>query len=171
MSCSTLVIMGVAMPHDPKLTVPAPLWRILLTGLHERTHGRHESGAFLLGRIGVTGRQVERIVYYDDLDPHAYRTGVVVMHAASFGPLWDLCRSSGQSVVADIHVHPEGAWQSLADRNNPMIAMAGHLALIVPHFARPPVLPESLGFYEYRGTRRWRNLGGRSILRRLRIVD
>lgn len=158
------------MPHNPKLTIPGSLWRTLLTGLHERTHERHESGAFLLGQVGETGRHVERAIYYDDLDPHAYRTGVVVMHAASFGPLWDYCRSNGLSVVADIHVHPEGAWQSIADRDNPMIAMAGHLALIVPYFARPPILPHSLGFFEYRGKHRWRNLGGRTIGRRLSIA-
>jgi hypothetical protein len=52
-----------------------------------------------------------------------------------------------------------------------MIALAGHLALIVPDFARPPVLPEKLGFYEYKGGHRWRSLGGRRIGRHLHIVD
>lgn len=159
------------MPREPHLAIPGPLWKELMAGLHRRTQGYHESGAFLLGHAAEAGRRVERVVYYDDLDPHAYRTGVVIMHAASFGPLWDLCRTSGLSVVADIHVHPEGAWQSLADHNNPMIAMAGHLALIVPDFARPPVLPERLGLYEYLGGHRWRNFSGRRVARCLHMED
>lgn len=159
------------MQHDPVLRIPAPCWRTLLGELHRRTREIHESGAFLLGRTGQDSRAVEHIVYYDDLDPQAYRTGVVVMHGASFGPLWDLCRSRKLSVVADIHVHPEGAWQSFADRDNPMIAQRGHLALIVPYFARPPVRLESLGFFEYYGSHRWRDLSGRHIGRHLHIVN
>src|SRR5690349_20727837 len=161
--------MEQAVPHNPKLTVQVRLWEELLADLHRRTQGYHESGAFLLGRTEGTGRRIERIVYYDDLDRNAYQTGVVVMHAASFGPLWDLCRTSGLSVVADVHVHGKGAWQSRADRENPMIALAGHLALIVSNFAQAPVLPEMLGFYEYLGAHRWRNLSGESIGRFLSI--
>lgn len=157
------------MQRDPNLSISRPLWQALLGELHRRTGERHESGAFLLGHADEQGRRVDQVVYYDDLDPHAYRTGVVVMHAASFGPLWDLCRSSGLSVVADIHVHPKGAWQSLTDRDNPMIALSGHLALIVPFFARPPVRLESLGFFEYRGSHRWLELSGKRISRFLHI--
>jgi proteasome lid subunit RPN8/RPN11 len=159
------------MQSDPNLIISSTLWQTLLAELHRRTQECHESGAFLLGHSDETGRRVNQVVYYDDLDPHAYRTGVVVMYAASFGRLWDLCRSSCLSVVADIHVHPEGAWQSLADRNNPMIALPGHLALIVPYFARPPVLVETLGFYEYLGKHRWRNFSGKRVSRCLHIVD
>ena len=157
------------MAREPKLTIPSAIWTELLRELHHRTEGQHESGAFLLGHADGPGRRVSDTVFYDDLDPDAYRTGIVVMHAWSFGPLWDRCRSSGLSVVADIHVHPRAAFQSWADRKNPMIATAGHLALIVPDFARPPVLPEKLGFFEYRGSHRWRSLGGSKISRFLWI--
>jgi proteasome lid subunit RPN8/RPN11 len=163
--------MGAAVRSDPSLTISSTLWQTLLTELRRRTQGGHESGAFLLGHASKTERRVEQIVYYDDLDPNAYRTGVVVMHAASFGQLWELCRSNCLSVVADIHVHPEDAQQSLVDRNNPMIALPGHLALIVPHFARPPVLTETLGFYEYLGKHRWRDFSGRRVSCCLHLVD
>ena len=157
------------MEPEPKLALPSALWKALLGELHRRTGERHESGAFLLGQLGEQGRRVVKAVYYDDLDPDAYRTGIVVMHAASFGMLWDRCRSSGLSVVADIHVHPRAAFQSRADREHPMIATTGHLALLVPSFARPPVILEKLGFFEYRGSHRWRSLGGKQITRFLRI--
>lgn len=157
------------MAREPKLTVPSAIWAKLLRELHQRTEERHESGAFLLGPAAVSGRRVSDTVFYDELDPDAYRTGIVELQGASFGALWERCRSSGLSVVADIHVHPRAAFQSWADRNNPMIATAGHLALIVPDFARPPVVPEKLGFYEYHGGHHWRSLGGSKISRFLRI--
>ena len=159
------------MEREPRLTIPSVFWERLLWELRRRTEERHESGAFLLGHPGEEGRRVTDVVFYDDLDPNAYRTGIVVMHASSFGALWDRCRSSGLSVVADIHVHPRAAFQSRADRKNPMIATAGHLALVVPNLARPPVVLEKLGFYEYRGSHRWRSLGGSKISRSLRIGE
>lgn len=151
------------MANNPNLLISSGLWHRLLTDLHQRTEECHESGAFMLGNKDGHGRRVEHVVYYDELDPNAYQSGVVVMHAASFGLLWDLCRTRKLSVVADVHVHPEGAWQSYADRDNPMIAQRGHLALIVPDYARPPVHLNTLGFFEYLGGHRWRNLGGRHI--------
>jgi hypothetical protein len=157
--------------HDPILRIPSSRWQSLLGELHLRTRGIHESGAFLLGRVGDDARIVEQVVYYDDLDPNAYRTGVVVMHGASFGPLWELCRSRKLSAVADIHVHPQTARQSFADRDNPMIAQRGHLALIVPYFAAPPVRLETLGFFEYQGAHRWRDLSGRHVGRHLHIMN
>jgi proteasome lid subunit RPN8/RPN11 len=157
--------------RNPGLHIGSEFWQTLLVELCSRTEDHHESGAFLLGCAGEKGRRVERIVYYDELDANAYETGVVVMHAPSFGKLWELCRSSKLSVVADIHVHPAKAFQSLADRNNPMIAQRGHLALIVPDYARPPVLLKTLGFFEYQGAHRWRNLGGERITRFLHIAN
>jgi proteasome lid subunit RPN8/RPN11 len=161
--------MEAAVPLDPKLFIAAPLWRTLLSELHRRTEGRHESGAFLLGTKADDHREVQQVVYYDQLDPRAYSSGVVILHADSFGPLWDMCRARNLSVVADIHLHPRQAWQSEADRTNPMIARAGHLALIAPWFARPPVSLASLGFFEYRGDHQWRDLSGPEIRRYLII--
>ncbi len=36
-----------------------------------------------------------------------------------------------------------------------MISRAGHIALIMPDFARPPVRTESVGIYRYLGNKRW----------------
>jgi hypothetical protein len=51
-----------------------------------------------------------------------------------------------------------------------MIARRGHLALIVPWYARPPVCLEELGFFEYCGAHAWRDLGGPEIAQHLRIA-
>lgn len=157
------------MQSDHKLTISTSLWNGLLSDLHRRTKGRHESGAFLLGTKSADRREIRHIVYYDDLDSGAYRTGVVILRAKSFGPLWDICREKNLSVVADIHVHPLQAWQSEADRKNPMIAQMGHLALILPWFARPPVKLEEIGLYEYQGSHQWRDFSGRGVSRCLAL--
>lgn len=154
-----------------RLSIPRGLLGTLVGELHRRTEQVHESGAFLLGVIGADGRQVKDVLYYEDLDPHAYRTGVVILHADSFGRLWDTCRARGLQVVSDVHVHEYGAGQSLADRTNPMIAQSGHLALILPNFARSPIAAEQVGFYEYLGSHRWRALGGRRLFDHLILQD
>ena len=64
----------------------------------------------------------------------------------------------GLTVVADVHTHPGAADQSGSDRAHPIIARAGHLALIVPNFAAPPVKRETLGIYRYCGGGRWKTV-------------
>jgi hypothetical protein len=163
--------MEAAVLPDPTLQMRRSLWLGLGAELHRRTEGSHESGAFLLGTRADADREATAIIYYDDLDPRAYDTGVCVLHADAFGRLWDRCAEMSLVVVADAHVHPRGAWQSLSDRGNPMIARPGHLALILPLMARPPVRRWSVGLYEYLGDHRWRPHGGRHVARVLKIED
>ncbi|WP_155253210.1 hypothetical protein [Bradyrhizobium japonicum] len=159
------------MQPDPTLHMRRNLWLALGSELHRRTEGRHESGAFLLGTRSGADREATAVVYYDDLDPHAYSKGICVLHADAFGRLWDRCAEMSLVVVADAHVHPRGAGQSLSDRDNPMIARPGHLALILPLMARPPVRRWSIGLYEYLGDHRWRSHGGRQVASVLKIED
>ncbi len=136
--------------------------------LNRRSGNIHEAGAFLLGQLEGGERRVQSIVYYDDLDPRAYDTGICILEADSFELLWAHCRKTGMTVVADVHLHGGLARQSCSDRDNPMIARAGHLALIVPFFARGHVWRHRLGLYEYLGSHRWRNFSGwraRSLLK------
>jgi proteasome lid subunit RPN8/RPN11 len=154
---------------DTELHMSARIWVGLCDQLFCRSEGRHESGAFLLGHAIGRRRCVEETVYYDDLDPGAYDSGVVVLGGESFGPLWQRCRLSGLEVVGDVHIHGGCARQSLADRENPMIAQKRHLAMILPGLARAPMRPETIGLYEYRGRHRWRDLGHARISRHLKI--
>ena len=86
------------MPLDPKLLIAAPLWSTLLSELHRRTEGRHESGAFLLGTKADDHREVQQVVYYDQLDSaRLQQRRLVILHADSFGPLWDMCRTRNLS--------------------------------------------------------------------------
>jgi hypothetical protein len=163
--------MGAAVLPDPTLRMRRSLWLGLSEELHQRTEGRHESGAFLLGTRSGAEREATAIVHYDDLDAHAYSTGICVLHADAFGRLWDRCAEMSLVIVADAHVHPRGARQSFSDRDNPMIARPGHLALIFPLMARPPVRRWSIGLYEYLGDHQWRSHGGRNVARVLKIKD
>lgn len=141
-----------------RLSCCKTLWRKGITEVARRGEGKRESGAFLLGhRYGLRG-QVLRFAYYDDFDPSCLDSGIVVFDGAGFSPLWELCRQTGLSVLADLHTHGGSgpARQSALDRHNPMIAQSGHIALIVPNFGRRFRM-QDIGIYEYLGSHRWRD--------------
>lgn len=135
-------------------------WTALLAELERRGERRHEAGAFLLGVREGDLREVLDVVFYDELDPAAYSSGVCILHAPAFAGLWSTCRARGLTVVGDIHTHPGGAFQSEADRTNPMVAREGHIAIIVPNFATGHPASERLGIFEYRGDHAWTDHSG-----------
>jgi len=135
-------------------------WTGILAELDRRGERQHEAGAFLLGARTGDLREVRDVVYYDELDPRAYSTGVCILHAPAFAALWSMCRARGLTVVGDVHSHPGGAFQSEADRTNPMVAREGHIAIIVPDFAAGRPATTRLGVYEYRGDHEWTNHSG-----------
>ena len=140
------------------------LWMRLFYQLRRRGRGQRESGAFLLSALG--SRRITKFICYDDLDPTALDSGIIVFHGAGFVPLWDFCRREQMTVVADIHTHGD-YWtgQSDADRTHPMIGQKGHLSLIAPHFARRNRFSlKGVGIYEYVGNHQWMD-GADSLLR------
>jgi len=137
------------------LSCAASIWRFVINELERRGQHQHEAGAFLLGIDRNGRREVRDIVFYDDLDPDAYASGVCILHGDAFSKLWAHCREVGLTVVADVHTHPGAGFQSGADRINPMVARVGHIALIVPDFARWPIRPRRFGVYEYCGQHEW----------------
>ena len=146
---------------SPSLHVARSLWMKSLVQLRARTnHELHESGAFLLGHIDGNRRVAREVIFFDELNPEAYASGGIELDSRHYRTLWRLAKERELQVVADIHVHPWSAHQSDIDRRNPLIATQGHLALIVPRFARPPVRRWALGIYEYDGDHQWRAHGG-----------
>ena len=143
------------------LSCSTRLWKEGLAELRRRTEGVHESGAFLLGVREGKRRRITRFAYYDDLDPDSLKTGIVVFDGAGYGPLWKLCRETGLAVVADVHVHGGAALQSNSDRENPMIAQPGHIALILPALVERVFWAQELGIYEYQGNHQWREWLGK----------
>ncbi|SRR5260370_11164194 len=118
-------------------------------------NGSRESGAFLLGKRRHGRARIHTFMLYDDLDPRCLDTGIVSFDGRYFGKLWDVCKEQDLTVVGDIHTHPGGSQQSDSDRAHPMIARAGHIALIVPQFAASPVRQTEVGIYRYEGAKRW----------------
>lgn len=145
----------VAPKHQ--LSCPKTVWDQGLAELHRRGNGVRESGAFLVGKVENGKRYVARFIYYDDLDPHCLDSGIVIFNGSCYGLLWSFCRETRLEVVADIHTHPGAPIQSGADRENPMVATRGHIALIVPEFARQIVSARDLGIYQYLGSHKWQN--------------
>ena len=157
-SIKTTIRALVAPKH--RVNCPRKLWEHILGQLDRRGERCHEAGAFLLGIGGPRRLEVTDCVFYEELEPTAYETGVCVLSGYAFAKLWARCRERKLTVVADVHTHPGVAKQSDSDRTNPMVASAGHVAIIVPHYAIPPVESAALGIYEYRGGHEWTNRNG-----------
>ncbi|MGB8356674.1 MAG: hypothetical protein WCD79_22440 [Chthoniobacteraceae bacterium] len=137
------------------LNISVWLWMALVRDLRKRGYGERESGAFLLAKHGSP--QITKFICYDDLDPTALDSGIIVFHGAGFVPLWDYCNRNNMSVVADVHTHGD-KWtgQSDSDRTHPMIGQKGHVSLIMPYFAQRNLLSLSgVGIYEYAGNHQW----------------
>jgi proteasome lid subunit RPN8/RPN11 len=148
------VIRAFVVPEH-QISCSSRTWRWIVGELERRGQRQHEAGAFLLG-IERRGRlEVINVVFYDELDPDAYASGVCILHGDAFAKLWALCRQKKLTVVADVHTHPGEARQSNSDKTNPMVARSGHVAIIVPNFATWPIPVGRLGVYEYRGQHEW----------------
>jgi proteasome lid subunit RPN8/RPN11 len=150
---------------EHRLSCSASLWQRVTAELHRRGRRRHESGAFLLGRERSGRREALNVVFYDDLEPKAYASGICILKAEAFSKLWALCRARKLMVVADLHTHSGAAFQSDSDRMNPMIARPGHIAVIVPDFAAAPVRYDRLGIYEHQGEHQWIDRGHAKVRR------
>jgi proteasome lid subunit RPN8/RPN11 len=139
-----------------QLSISVSLWAKLIDDLKVRGKGKRESGAFLLGPLDSPG--VTEYICYDDLDPHSLDTGIIVFHHIGFTPLWAHCLANKLTVYADVHTHPPGSTrQSWSDIDNPMIVEKGHIALIVPNYARNrSQMLQGVGIYEYLGDKKWK---------------
>lgn len=150
-------LLGKLLWPPPRLRCARRVWNAGVEELARRTRsGRQESGAYLLGvDLAGGGQRILEFVFYDDIDPHALDTGVVVIRQTALPRLWAHCRERGYGVVADVHVHPHGHGQSHSDRANPVMPRMGHVAMILPHFARGRPEPGRIGIYEFLGSGEW----------------
>jgi proteasome lid subunit RPN8/RPN11 len=150
------------------LRVQRAHWRGLIAELGRRGRGEREAGAFLLADRAGDPRTVTRIVFFDDIDPGSL-TGAITLCGKAFSRLWDICADESRRVIGDIHSHPGArVTQSSIDAANPMIAQAGHIALIVPDFASRPVVAHEVGVHRYDGTG-WSTWTGSDAARRVFI--
>jgi hypothetical protein len=151
-------LFGWPSTSKPKLVCSCAVWGAGVRELGKRTRGKQrESGAFLLGREEGTYKEILNFVYYDDIDPHALDTGIVRFSGNKLPKLWALCRERDLSVVADVHVHPRGCFQSASDRADPVMPRVGHIAIILPNFAARKTRPGGIGIYEYLGNGAWQD--------------
>lgn len=143
----------MAQPNQGSRWCTRAFWQELMQQLCLRGKQRHESGAFLLGHS--RSAQVVHAVYYETLDPNVYARGIVEFNGSRFSELWTQCRTLQLSVLADVHTHPGSARQSESDRGHPMIGRCGHVAVIIPSYAREPWTLTRVGVYEYTGGKCW----------------
>ena len=138
-----------------QLEFRAGVWTSLMLDLRLRGGGRRESGAFLLGRAGPAAKTVHDWLPYDELDPGSLNYDYVRLSTETFSRLWSVCAKRDMEVIGDVHTHPLGPAQSPSDRANPMVSIAGHIALIVPRFAMDDVTPTDVSVNVYPGSRKW----------------
>lgn len=159
------------MTFDEKIRLPVSMkqhdFLAMMTTLAAQSEGRREAGAFLLAANDPSGRdsagaRVVAVEYYYDLDP-ASLTGGITFHASGYSRLNRICREQALRVVGDIHLHPgSSTQQSQLDADQPMVARAGHLALIAPAFGAGILSPRRLGAHMKTGTC-WRSFAGDEI--------
>jgi len=151
------------------LRLSTTLWQGLIAELVRPGGGRRESGAFLLAPTNRTRLAATQAAYFDDLDSQCL-TGGISMSSKSFNRLWDHCEQHQLRVIADVHTHPgTGVRQSSTDRDNPMIAQTGHVAVIIPNYAAGTPAAEHVGVHEYLSDAGWREHVGTSAGRALYI--
>lgn len=141
--------------QNPKLKIKLALWKKLIKELKQRGYGERETGAFLLG--SKKENAITKFICYNDLDPHAFDSGIIIFQGDGYIPLWEYCSKHNLKVLADVHTHP-GGWtgQSASDMKHPMVAQPGHIAFIVPHFAtKRKQLLNGVGIHEFMGDRKW----------------
>lgn len=161
MNFSIQRIIRAAFAPNHQISCSISLWRKGLHELRKRGCGCRESGAFLLGTRYKNCCQVNSFIFYDDLEPRCLDSGIVIFSGQGYGRLWEICRESNLEVIADVHTHPDVAIQSRIDKANPMIALQGHIAIIIPNYAEELTPAEKVGIYVYEGAHRWRDVSGR----------
>ncbi|MES9841937.1 MAG: Mov34/MPN/PAD-1 family protein [Candidatus Thiodiazotropha endolucinida] len=143
----------------PLLEMPRKVYSALIADLARSGRGIKEAGALLLGYADGRGRCVSTYLMYDIIAPESSRKhAYVAITAEEMASAWDHCYATGLQVVADVHTHPFGPRQSISDRANPIVSVAGHVALIVPYFALRDPQPADLGVHVFEGAGRWRSM-------------
>lgn len=145
----------------PLLEIPARLYEQLIHELAASGRGVKESGAFLLGTNDGRIRKVSSYLMYETIAPvSSSEYDYVTLTAQEMAAAWDHCYRVSLEVVADVHTHPLEPAQSPSDRAHPMVSVAGHVALIVPHFAMRDPTPGDLGVHVFHGDSRWMSMFG-----------
>jgi proteasome lid subunit RPN8/RPN11 len=142
------------------LHIPRILWDQTLSLLRDRSNGRRESGAVVLGnRTSTTQRFATKVVGYHELcDDRATEVFVELSEDGKLRLYSQLEREKLQ-MVAMVHTHPEG-WVGLSpiDQANQLSSRVGFWSIVLPHFGRQPWDLDLIGFH-IRQSRGWHQLG------------
>ena len=141
------------------LQIPCILWDQTLSLLRDRSNGRRESGAIVLGRRNSTSQRVASKVmgYHELCDDRATEVFVELSEAGKL-KLYSQLEREHLQLVAMVHTHPE-SWVGLSpiDQANQLSSRVGFWSIVLPHFGREPWDLDFIGFH-IRQNRGWHQL-------------
>jgi hypothetical protein len=154
----------------PRVDITREQWSKTWNGLRARSRGEREAACVWTGDRTTATWTVRSVHFLDDFGPVS---AGALYHRASrecVARLFAEMRERGESLIADVHVHPED-WVDLSptDEAHPIEYRVGLLAVVLPHFAvRSPSLL-GVGVHEYVATSEWRRLPQAEVRQRFHI--
>lgn len=153
------------------LRVPRILWEQTLSLLRDRSDGRRESGAIVLGTGNSTKQRVASSVvgYHELCDDRATEVFLEVSEAGKLR-LYSQLEHNKLQLVAMIHTHPEG-WVGLSqiDQANQLSSRIGFWSIVLPYFGKQPCELDLIGFH-IRQREGWHQLDHQERLQTFHLV-
>lgn len=158
------------MGPDTKVYIHRDLWKLTWSGLKGRSGGARESACVWAGARLEEVWRVRSVYFLDDLGPVSAGPLHHRASRACTANLFSALREHGESIIADVHCHPE-EWVDLSptDEDHPIEFRIGLLALVLPHFASAEPDLRGVGVHEYLGSSAWRRLSVAQVAHRFVI--
>lgn len=147
------------MQPPPILHLSHSLWALTWSGLRSRSGGVREAACVWSGLRSAEKWIARSVLFLDDFGPVSAGAAYHRASRECVAQLFAEMRRRGESLIADVHVHPD-AWVDLSptDEEHPIEYRVGLLAVVLPHFASQAPSLRGVGVHEYVATSEWRRL-------------
>ncbi len=143
------------------------------TQVQLRAIGEHGYEAFALWAGDIEGKEASvRALYIPAQEGLRSDEGVcVVVGGEDLHRLNMWLYEHSLTLIAQVHSHPEDAYHSETDDTYPIIATAGGLSLVVPHFARGPFSLDEWALYRLSLGGEWMKLTDNEARELIALVE
>jgi hypothetical protein len=128
---------------------------------HAALRARGEEGSELFIALAAKPEGRRTIRFARALVPaqrchHSEHGLLVTVESEAIFELTRSCFEAGEILAGQIHAHPAEAYHSGADDELALVQLPGGLSVVVPDFARGPVLARNWSIYRRRSDGAWR---------------